>query len=173
MSNKNSNFPNAKKPDCTPEEISTSLRGFDKIMELPPCTKNNPEEIKQRITEMFRYCETEGRKPTVELLTAFLGVTRAALWQWQQDQNSEAGRLINKAKNLINVLITEWSMTGQIPFQYGIWQQKNWYEYKDSFEISAISSQSRLEELPSKEQIIKRLPELADGETEPDVEGII
>lgn len=173
MSNKNSNFPNAKKPDCTPEEISKSLRGFDKIIELPPCTKNNPDLIRQRVAEMFRYCEAEGRKPTNEMLVTFLGVSRMCIWKWQQDESSEAGRLITQAKNLINVLLTEWGLENKVPFQMTLWLQKNWYGYRDVSDINISTSKNIEEELPSRDQIIKRLPEIVDMETEPDIEDII
>lgn len=173
MSNRKNNFPNVAEPSATPQEISQSIKGFNELMKLKPCTKNEPDEVRKRIEDMFLYCENEGRKPTVELLTVFLGVTRTALWQWQQDPNSEAGQLVTQAKNLLNLLTTEWAMDGKLPYVYGIFLQKNHHGYSDTIDIAAVQRPNLLETLPSKEQIIKRLPELADGETEPDVDGII
>ena len=105
--NHNSNWPTAQQPNITHGEMSQYLNKFDEILNLPPCKKNDAEGVRKRIIEMFEYCEKEGRRPTVELLSAFMGVSRMALWKWQQDPQSEAGRLVERAKELINVLITE------------------------------------------------------------------
>ena len=76
-------------------------------MELPPCKKCDPEGIKERIGLMFKYCEENDRRPTVELLSVFVGVSRTTLWQWEQDEHSEAGRIVARAKAAINAIITE------------------------------------------------------------------
>ena len=114
---------------------------------------------------MFKFCEEEERRPTVELLSAFLGVSRVALWKWQRDEESEAGRLIERAKAIINAFITELAMSGKAPYQYVIWNQKNNEGYRDVVEIVPGSVEK---DLPDKEKIIKSLPDVLPGENDND-----
>lgn len=158
--NPNSNFPAAKISQIP--DVGKFVSGFDKIMELPPCRKNEPEEVQKRIEMMFKFCEENGRRPTVELLSVFLGVSRTGLWKWEHDENSEAGKIIGRAKAAINAIITEIGFSGTSPYQYAIWCQKNNFGYRDVFEF--VPGKNVEDDLPSKETIIKKLPDLLPEE---------
>ncbi len=161
--NPSSNYPAAKLSQVP--DIGKYMGRLDEIMELPPCKKSEPEEVKKRIGMMFKFCEEEERRPTVELLSAFLGVSRVALWKWQRDEESEAGRLIERAKAIINAFITELAMSGKAPYQYVIWNQKNNEGYRDVVEIVPGTVEK---DLPDKEKIIKSLPDVLPGENDND-----
>lgn len=159
MSNPHSNFPQAKVSEIP--DIGKSIGRLDEVMNLPPCKKNEPKEVEERIKQMFQFCKEDNRRPTVELLSAFLGVSRITLWKWQSDENSEAGRLVERAKEVINALLTEMAMTNKAPYPYVIWSQKNNEGYREVVEL--IPTRER-ETLPTKESIINKLPDLAPGE---------
>lgn len=171
MANK-SNFPSAR-ASVPPEKMSEDVGRFKNIMNLEPCRKSNPEGIKRRLNEMFDFCSKEGVRPTVELMTAYLGVSRMALLKWQ-NEDCEAGKLIETAKGIINAMMTNWAMRGDVAFPFVIWNQKNNYGYSENLNITAIGgAEQKLDVLPEKEEIVKRLPVFSQGEKEPDIDEII
>lgn len=167
--NPNSNYPTAKLSQVP--GVGEYSKRFGEIMDLPPCRKCDPEGIKERIGMMFKYCEENDRRPTVELLSVFVGVSRTTLWQWGQDENSEAGRIIERAKAAINAIITEIGFSGAAPYQYVIWNQKNNYGYRDVVEL--LPGTTNTVDLPDKEKIIKSLPNQLENETDSDIEDIL
>lgn len=132
MSNKVSNFPNAAKPKATPAEIGQLVGVLDELRRLPPVNKNEPEKVKERLDYYFKYCEQNGVRCSVEGMVLALGKSRQTLWEWEHDNESKAGELVRRAKELINTLLTQWSMDGKMPFPYTIWLQKNHFSYSDN-----------------------------------------
>lgn len=61
-----------------------------------------------------------------------LGVSRQSLWEWENDTGSKSGQLVARAKELINSLLTTWTMNGKINAVYTIWLQKNNSGYSDT-----------------------------------------
>lgn len=167
--NPNSNYPTAKLSQVP--GVGEYSKRFSEIMKLPPCRKCDPTEIKQRIEMMFKYCEENDRRPTVELLSVFVGVSRTTLWQWEQDEDSEAGRIVERAKAAINAIITEIGFSGAAPYQFVIWNQKNNYGYKDVVEL--LPGNKNIDNLPDKEKIIKSLPKQLECEADLDLEDIL
>ena len=80
MSNKVSNFPNAAKPKATPEEIGQLVGVMDELRRLPPVSKNDPEQVRERLDYYFQYCTENGIKCSVEGMTLALGKSRQSLW---------------------------------------------------------------------------------------------
>ena len=74
MSNCKSNLPNAVKPTTKPGEISSMVKGYETLWELPPVRKGEVELAKQRIAEYFQFCQSADRKPSVEGLALALGL---------------------------------------------------------------------------------------------------
>lgn len=132
MSNKVSNFPNAAKPKATPQEIGQLVGVLDELRRLPPVSKNEPEKVRERLDFYFQYCEQNGVRCSVEGMVLALGKSRQTLWEWEHDSESKAGELVRRAKELINTLLTQWSMDGKMPFPYTIWLQKNHFSYSDN-----------------------------------------
>ena len=120
-------------------EISETVNTLDVLRQLPPCDKRRPREVKERIDYYFTYCSQNGVKPSTEGLCLALGLSRQNMWKWETDGASEAGELIRRAKQLINALLTDWTMQQKINPVYAIWLQKNNFQYSDSktLEITA------------------------------------
>lgn len=132
MSNKKSNFPTTVQPQVTQEEIGEFVGMMDELRKLPPVHKNEPEKVRERLNYYFQYCTENGIKPSVEAMALCLGTSRQNLWKWENDENSEAGELVRRAKELINALLTTWTMSGKINPVYTIWLQKNNAGYSDT-----------------------------------------
>lgn len=132
MSNKVSNFPNVAKPKATPQEIGQLVGVLDELRRLPPVSKNEPEKVRERLDFYFQHCEQNGVRCSVEGMVLALGKSRQTLWEWEHDSESKAGELVRRAKELINTLLTQWSMDGKMPFPYTIWLQKNHFSYSDN-----------------------------------------
>lgn len=131
MSNNRSNFPNAAKPTTEPGEISSMVKGYETLWELPPVRKGEVELAKQRIAEYFQFCQSADRKPSVEGLALALGTSRQNLWLWEQ-AGDEMGEIVARAKALINAMLTDFAMNNKIPCVYGIWLQKNHFGYTEA-----------------------------------------
>lgn len=137
MSNSKSNFPNAVKPTTKPGEISSMVKGYETLWELPPVRKGEVELAKQRIAEYFQFCQSADRKRSVEGLALALGTSRQNLWLWEQ-AGDEMGEIVARAKALINAMLTDFAMNNKIPCVYGIWLQKNHFGYSETKQIEII-----------------------------------
>ncbi len=145
MSNKNSNYPTNQKIDCTPTEMGDKVSLFNELRKLPPVRKQEPDGVRERLNYYFKYCEERGLKPSVEGMALCLGTSRQNLWLWEQDEHSEAGQLITRAKSLINAVLTEFTMNGRLAFPYTIWLQKNHFQYADKVEITATPQKNDMQ----------------------------
>lgn len=152
MSNKNSNYPTNAKPNATPEEIGQLVGIMDRMRKLPAVSKREPEKVKERLDYYFQYCSDNGIKPSVESMSLCLGVSRQSLWEWENDTGSKSGQLVARAKELINGLLTTWTMNGKINAVYTIWLQKNNSGYSDS-KVLEIKPQTELHTTSLEEQI--------------------
>lgn len=132
MSNRKSNYPTTAQPQATQEEIGQLVGAMDALRKLPPVKKQEPEKVKERLDYYFKYCAENGVKPSVEALSLACGVSRQSLWEWEHDTQSESGRLVARAKELINSLLTSWTLSGKINAVYTIWLQKNNSGYSDT-----------------------------------------
>lgn len=154
MSNKNSNYPTNAKPNATPAEIGEAVGIMDAMRKLPAVSKREPEKVEERLNYYFQYCTDKGIKPSVEGMSLCLGVSRQSLWEWENDTNSKAGQLVARAKELINALLTTWTMNGKINAVYSIWLQKNnagysdvkTLEFKQQTQPQALNLEQQIEE---------------------------
>lgn len=110
----------------------TNLLGvFDGFRKLPALHKTDTQEIADRLDKYFDLCTTNAILPTVEAMALVLGVSRMAMWKWQQE-DCEAGRLISRAKEVINATIATATLAGKANPVYSIWLQKNHFAYTDT-----------------------------------------
>lgn len=152
MSNKNSNYPTTAQPQATPQEIGELVGIMDGLRKLPPVKKREPEGVEARLNFYFRHCTDNGVKPSVEGMSLCLGVSRQSLWEWENDTGSKSGQLVARAKELINSLLTTWTMNGKINAVYTIWLQKNNSGYSDTKTLE-IKPQTEPQRISLEQQI--------------------
>lgn len=152
MSNKNSNYPTNAQPNATPAEIGQLVGIMDDLRKLPPVKKREPEGVEERLNFYFQYCTENGIKPSVEAMALALGVSRQCIWEWEQDTGSKSGQLVARAKELINSLLTTWTMNGKINAVYTIWLQKNNSGYSDTKTLE-IKPQTEPQRISLEQQI--------------------
>lgn len=125
------NSPTNWSEGLTTADKSDMLSVFDGFRRLPPVRKDDVVEIDKRLDDYFKICANAGIIPTVEAMELVLGVSRQAMWKWQQ-QECEAGEIVGRAKAIINTMIATATMAGKCNPVYSIWLQKNHYGYSDS-----------------------------------------
>ena len=145
------NSPTNWSEGLTTADKSNMLTVFDSFRRLPPVRKNDIEEINQRLDNYFKICADAGIVPTVEAMELVLGVSRQAMWKWQQ-QGCEAGEIVSRAKTIINAMLTTATMAGKCNPVYSICLQKNNFGYSDAqvLQLENITDKKTLtaDELP-------------------------
>jgi hypothetical protein len=127
------------------EVIPGRLQALNELRRLPPVHKGDLKEIESRIDYYFQTCAENQFTPTCEGLTLTLGITRQAVNKWEND-GSESGKLVLRAKSLINTLLSQSAVDGKLSPVYLIWAQKNWYGYSDSPQVVEVKHTSAEEE---------------------------
>lgn len=112
----------------------SQLQILDEFRRLPPIAKNDVDGLRERLVYYFNACEEFQIFPSVESLALCIGCDRRNLLKWSADNTSQSGKLITRAKELISAAISQGSMSGSIPFVYGIFQQKANFGYRDKDE---------------------------------------
>lgn len=145
MARANNSPTNLGKPDLTTTEMSDLLEVLDGFRQLPPVSKNDVQELNRRLDGYFKACSDNGVLPTVESMCLTCGVSRQALWKWQQD-GSEAGKIIERAKEVINAILATSAICGKVNPVYAIWLQKNHFAYSDTqtLEIANVTERKIL-----------------------------
>ena len=169
--NPNSNFPNAQQPTLKPEEMGTMVTVMEELRELPKINTNDPEAIEERVTYFFEWCTEKQLRPGVELLALCLGTSRQSLWKWEQ-AGGKKGEIVERAKQVIAALIEQWSICGKINPATSCFLLKNHFGYKDQYDVSAVPA-NQLESLPTKEEVVKSIPQMSGGDNEPDFNDIL
>lgn len=101
MANKNSNWPTANQPDIKPEKMARQIQAMETLRELPQINYADYQEVEERIKYFFNFCVENELRPTVELMALSVGVSRQALWQWEQE-GSARGKVISSAKQTLH-----------------------------------------------------------------------
>lgn len=153
---KANNSPTNWKEGLTEADKSDMLSVLESFRQMPPVRKDDVEEVKERLDMYFNKCAEYGFIPTVESMCLALGVSRQALWKWQKN-NYEAGELIERAKEIINSMLTTATLQGKVNFAFTIWLQKNHFGYSDSQRLE-VANVTDKRPLPDSE-----LPKLLDA----------
>ena len=117
------------------EEISRIVGESVQYFKRKPVKTN--EEIAERLNDYFQDCCVNGQIPTVEDMALALGVTRAALWDWENGvmKNPERAEMISKAKEILAAIDAKLVSEGKIPQVTYIFRSKNYFGMKDQQEV--------------------------------------
>ena len=124
------------------------------MRKLPSYDHKDPKAVAERIDYYFEFCANRQKKPTVEGLSLALGVTRQALFVWE-NKDDERGAIVRQAKALLNALLIDWGIEGRVNPVTMIFLSKNNHGYKDNVQIEA--GRIGEETLPSKDKIVSDL----------------
>lgn len=139
-------------------DIAHYISSMMVLRKLP--TPSTDEEIEQRIDLYFQFCLENDLRPGVEGLALALGVSRKALWDWQQGNtwnNSKRRELITQAKQVIAMLTEQMGLSGKLnPVSY-IFTMKNHFSYVDKTELEIGATNNQLQPTMTMEEIAEKV----------------
>lgn len=105
--------------------------------DLPPIDISDPEQVKQRIGDYFKYCIDNDRKPQIVGMCNWLGISRQALNEWVNGVTRKAthGDIVKKAYGMIEEMWMDNMQNGRTNPAAGIFLAKNWFNYKDVADV--------------------------------------
>jgi hypothetical protein len=115
----------------------SQLQILDEFRRLEPCRKSNPQQVAERLNYYFESCQNFEIFPSIESMALALGVSRQTVLSWSGD-NSEVGRMIRQAKELVSAALVQGSSSGGIPFVFGIFQLKANFGYSDKTDAPEV-----------------------------------
>ena len=104
--------------------------------------------------------------PDVEGLALFLGVSRSTLYEWQNSRPGEFSDTLKRTLNAIAAAKKQLALMGKIPPLVFATDFNNNHGYTQQQNIE-ITAARKLEQLPTREDIIKRLPQNTDIDEDP------
>lgn len=166
MSNKRSNYPNAQVPNVEPGETALMVERMEELRGWTPVRES--EEVEQRVKDFFVWCIKNDLKPGVELLALSLGTSRQTLWNWQQE-GSERGKIIDRAKQLIASMLEQWGLNNSLNVAAFCFLMKNNFGYSDSVTIDTSSNKVNMPtqtaaEIAARHKTALELPEMPKPE---------
>ena len=141
--------------------------------DLPPIDISDPEQVKNRILEYFRFCADNDRKPQIIGMANWLGVHRDTLNEWKRGivRSGSHSDIIQKAMALLEEQWIEYMQNGKINPAAGIFLAKNWYGYKDTQDV-VVTPQAPYES-GSPEDVAKKYVEGMVGYETVDGDGTV
>lgn len=119
--------------DTEPGDNSRYIRHALVAWNLPPIDISDPQQVQQRITDYFDYCEQNDRKPQLVGMANWLGVSRETLNTWKRGEyRSEThSYIIKKAVDVLEEIWADYMQNGKINPASGIFLGKNFFGYRD------------------------------------------
>ena len=104
---------------------------------LPPIDISDPKQVEQRITEYFKHCADNDRKPQIVGMANWLGVSRDTINSWKRGEyrNDTHSDIIKKAIDLLEELWVDYMQNGKVNPGAGIFLGKNMFGYKDVADV--------------------------------------
>ena len=95
------------------------------------------QEVEQRISEYFSFCECSSIRPGIESLCLALHISRITLYRWSNGEDCSQYRqeLAQSAKAMIGSFLEQALLGGKISPTSGIFLMKNWLSYKNAISI--------------------------------------
>ena len=141
-------------------------------LDLPPIDTSDPEQVKERISEYFDYCQIYNLFPSISGLANWIGVHRDTLHSWKTGEmrKNTHQKIINDAYSVIETVIVDMLLDNKIVAPVGIFWLKCLFGYRDRFDIGlsagAADRPRPFDSLPDAELARKYLMEAVPDETE-------
>lgn len=156
--------------------VGQALGEFRKAMRMPKVNSN--AELIERLDQYFSMAQQREMPPTVEELSLYCGFVPSYMWDLKTGRrkgfsDSEVGfttaEIVQKAFEVLHGTDVVLAASGKMNAVIYIWRGKNWYNEKDTQEIT-IAPDNGLKPPMTPEEIAKNLPDVAtfkaDGEVE-------
>lgn len=130
------------------------------------------EELREGIERYIDHIQTNAAAgvsliPDVEGLALFLGVSRSTLFEWQKSRAGEFSDTIKTTLNAIAAYKKQLALTGKIPPIVFATDFNNNHGYIQQHTLELQASR-KLDALPDRAEIVKKLPTQAPGDIEND-----
>ena len=114
---------------------------------LPKIDVSDPKQVEERVVQYFDFCQQHNLFPCISGLACWLGICRDTLNSWKRGEfrKDTHQRIIQRAYDLIEVILTDMLMDDRIPSPTGIFLLKSVFGYRDRFDIGleAATRQNR------------------------------
>jgi len=123
--------------DVKPGDNARYVRYAMACWNLPPIDISDPDQVWQRITDYFAYCEQNDRKPQLVGMANWLGISRDTLNSWKRGEyrKDTHSDIIQKAVSALEEMWSEYMLNGKINPASGIFLSKNWFGYRDEQQL--------------------------------------
>ena len=148
------------------EDISRIIQESVQFFKRKPVKTN--EELAERLNEYFHDCVETGQIPTVEDMCLALGVTRNAVWTWENgvQTNPERAAMVQKAKEILAAIDAKLVAEGKIPQVTYIFRAKNYFGMRDQQEVVLTPNQNPLGDTVDTERLKQKYLENTYGMSE-------
>lgn len=116
-----------------PGDNSRYLRLARVSMDLPPIDISDPEQVANRISDYFDFCEQNDKKPGMAGLANWIGVDNTTLSSWRRGEYRAETHspLVKKAVQILEELWEDYMQNGKVNPVSGIFLGKITFGYKD------------------------------------------
>lgn len=139
------------------KKISFALQ----VAKLNKFRVSTPEEMTERLDELFQLCIDTGNIPTYEALAVACGIPIRTFYDMSTgnfDKTAEFSPIIKSAKDTIALMESSMANDGKIPSAVWIFRAKNYMGMKDVQQIEAVQTASG--DIPNQENdLLEALPE--------------
>lgn len=137
--------------DVEPDYLVDAMKSVTPYLKNSKVNQNDAVAVQNRIEEYFTRCIENRSIPTFEGMALYCGVVRKTFWQWStgKDAPYDTAIVIQKARDALAGIDAQLVLQGKInPVSY-IFRSKNFYEMKDSVEVSTptIEKHRNIEEI--------------------------
>lgn len=118
------------------------------------------EEVRDRVTSYFEFCEHSSIRPGIESLCLSLHITRNTLFKWVRGIGCSLERqeIAETAKQMCIAYIECATLSGRLNPASSIFALKNWAGYRDSISWEDATPRKQDPYILSPEEIAKRIP---------------
>lgn len=137
----------------------------DAVAALNVSRVKTPEEMEERIQQLFNICSDRGMMPTYESIAVACGIPIRTLYDMQNvnsEKHVEFSQIIKNAKDRISMIESCLARDGKIPAPLWIFRAKNYLGMKDVQEVQVAPTSSG--DIPkNSNDLVAALPDIPEN----------
>lgn len=140
-------------------ENSRLIRLLMHSQTLPEIDITDPEQVQERISQYFDFCQQHNLFPGICGMANWIGVHRDTIHSWKTGQSRKEThqKLIQRAYDVIEEVLVDQLMDNRISSPVGIFLLKSAFGYKDRYDVAAIQSRDPLADLRLSDEKMEEL----------------